>query len=1115
MMSSVSPVFKCSSWLRTFLQHRGMQAPDQRGLYEYHCSYEEYLDLKCLLRDLGTFDAAVKDAATCACLVLFCSEWYRREYQREHAWTWDPIFQELGCTLSPGDLGKAIPKGLEGYWKRPLHFYESERRDFLGSLFSEGGLPFQVLREGGSRFQTLFARVLKQYDEGHLLGYSTLQQVGQQIEKLSLPQVFASRTSVELIARMTDQLVSLVRDYSLAQADEPVARLDAMNPKWRELFPLPLDNETGSELLNGLLKTATDEEGIKTSKKSGGWACRHFWNETQPEALKVQVSMPAEVVFRLTMQPSTTRFELVIMEGGQTIANLGPGYAVVDNGVARIRLRQREVMGRRGDCTAPLSLVAVAGGMMIAHLPIEGSVVALGEVPVGFKPANDRWQLCGQASFNTDSEELLVVLPADGLLSIVEQGDGACITDMPPVCSLRAVKVQGKAQLQVESEELYRIRAGHAVGMGLGLDLTGTQIGWATKPTLTFVGLPRVQWPGAAEELQQQGGDLYVAGKQPGSGVLQEMLGSQYVSVRNRSGDTLLRRKVGILPTDFRLELRSGDKPGQGSILVFTQQRCLLQVDEDNLRVQQVKQADHTELKLSASGFPPVSVRFSVTPSLVADPVEIELPFPNSGCLAFDRNGQALKRDVCVDDLLGARIYLFGRASAPTKFTLELTLKGNTARNACYSWSYTAADKPLEISPFNIREQIVDLLSLQSGIDQVVELRIFGNGQDAHYRIRKYSTEMLFDRDRNVLCAANLQDGRAALPEPVLMLLHDPMRSSLALSSRTSEGVPTGEFELPKLVENNGPWLVVPKLGASVSFRPLFIAGGWVPDPQSSEAQSLQKAVLNFDRTSPVSPFISVLDAMAVNPMHSGWQFLRALYDGYGYLPLATFEVWKALLGHTRALAMALFKFEMEPKFLGRIEAEFPVFWELLPITEIHLAAKRFGAFLKVKGVADEAIAGLIARMFARLGEVYSSCGEHIQRYLAGKPVGPEAQLPLPIFKNVLHGWYIELIRDRSEAKWPEFGGRRLGRWHSSLTDSVISFRPEMDYRNAVVYLPVFAAAVASGKAQFSDVFEDGVEAVFFLRQVRDFDSNWFSSIYQYCLLSNVMGMNKGAPVNG
>lgn len=67
-------VFKCSTWLTGFLQRRGVQQPDQRGLYEYHCSYEEYIELQQLLVQLGSFDVAGKDMAGCACFVLFCSE---------------------------------------------------------------------------------------------------------------------------------------------------------------------------------------------------------------------------------------------------------------------------------------------------------------------------------------------------------------------------------------------------------------------------------------------------------------------------------------------------------------------------------------------------------------------------------------------------------------------------------------------------------------------------------------------------------------------------------------------------------------------------------------------------------------------------------------------------------------------------------------------------------------------------------------------------------------------------------------------------------------------------------------------------------------------------------
>lgn len=1109
--------FKCSSWLNAFLARRGIKQPDQRSLYEYHCSYEEYCDLQRLLRELSSAGVDAADRAACACLVLFCSEWYRREYKREHGWSWDPIFNVLGFNLSAVELSKIIPKGLEGYWKRPIHYYESERRDFLGSVFSEGGLPFQVLREGGSRFQTLFDRLLKQHDQARFMGYTTLQLVEHQLEKMNLPKVFSSRTSLELVAKMTDQLVDLVQDFALDQCQEPVARLDTVNPNWRQIFPLPLDNETGSELLNGLLKTATNESK-KRRKVADGLACQHFWFESKPEALKVLVSLPEEQVLPLLAQPSTTRFELAIMEGDQAITNLIPSYALVGEGTAKIRLRQREVVTWRRDFTSTLNLVAMAGGVVVAALPISGSSVALGEMPVGFEPADDGWQLCGQASFSIASEDLLLVLPANSKLGSAEPNADLSMEEALPVCSFRAVKIRGCSTLRVECEEVYRIRTGHSKGAGGGVEFTGTSMAWSTKPVLTFLGLPRIQWSSSIDrEAEPQGGELYVAGKALGSGTLQEMFGSQYMSVRNQNGETLLRRKVGILPADFRLELRSGNKPGRGSILIYSRQPCLAQVADNNLQITRTKKEDHTELELVSSGFPPAKVRLTVTPNLVADPVEIDLPFPNSGCLAFDRNGKALRPEICVEDLLGARLYLFGRNGASTTFGIELTLKGNDARNASYSWSYTVADKPLEISLFNIREQIEDLLSLHSGIDQTVEMRVFGGvGSDTYFRIRKYSTVLKFDREKQLLSVFRMNGELDSMPEPVLMLLHEPMRTPAELVSRVSEDFePNGEFQLPEIVTQDGPWLVVPKSKDSLPFRPVYIPGGQQPVDQEEEIHSLEKAVLFFDHSSAVSSFVPVLDAMAVNPMHSGWQFLRSLYDGYGYLPLATFEVWKALVRNSQALAMALFKFEMMPQFLSRLEAEFPFFWEFISFRDIQVATQRFSSLLKDTGISEQVVTEVIERMLDRLGNTFPSFGDHVQRFLVGKSIGPELQMPHAVFKVVIQDWYRQLIRERSAAQWPEYGGRKLEHWHRGLPDSVISFKPEMSFRNAVVYLPVFAAAVASGKVQFSEVFGDEVEAVFFLRQVRNFDSTWFNAVYQYCLLNNVMNMEKASEAHG
>ena len=51
---------------------------------------------------------------------------------------------------------------------------------------------------------------------------------------------------------------------------------------------------------------------------------------------------------------------------------------------------------------------------------------------------------------------------------------------MPEVCSCSAIRVRGKAQLQVEcgDADSYSIRTGRTVGAGLGLELDGVRLPW-------------------------------------------------------------------------------------------------------------------------------------------------------------------------------------------------------------------------------------------------------------------------------------------------------------------------------------------------------------------------------------------------------------------------------------------------------------------------------------------------------------------------------------------------------------------------------------------------------------------------------------------------------------
>lgn len=1082
---------KYLTWLNRFLSRRGIRAPDGRPLYEYHTTNDEYNELVQLIKLIGQSKNNIHDKGFAACFVLFCAEWYRRDYESHFGWTWDPIYKRLGTSLTASELRYIIPKGMEEYWARPIRFYESERRNFLGTLFSEGGLPFRLLKEADSRFQAVFSRLLNKYNQTELLGVSIPSLARDVIEKSALPTIFSEDTSVELISHMTDKLNSLVLMYNLSSNNEPVTQLDKVHPKWRDEFPIPLDDETGTRFLNGLLCTASVETKSLLQKNKGS-GCRFYWSENHPNQIQAIISLPNELTFLIISKPSTTRFEIAIYEDGEEVASLGPAYASLENDHAKVRLRKKESRFFRRQPDASLSIVARTGGMIVGTIKLEDSEIAIGEVPLTFVEHKECWLLQGQASCSIRNSNVLIVLPQEETtISGYESSSNAV-----SLLGLRTLSVKGRQDVTICGNEKYRICTGREQSNQDEFNFYGKPVTWNCHPDKTFLGVPKI----TAKNLDIEDIQLkrYLNCKLLDECQVQEMMGTQYISIRNTHNETLLRRKIGILPADFNIEIKGGELANEGSIIISTLHPCISILRDKALEVARKRSVGKIEILLKAEGLPPAFVSLQIYPNLRADPVEITLPFPAKGCLAFDANRCALDKNLTLHDLLGSRAFLFGNNGDPTRFSLELHLRSKSGLQAWHEWCYTAGKYPVELNLYSLKEYIENLLSLETGIDQVVEMQIKGAGSVMSWQIRRYKYILHYDYEKELLISQSTHYRTSQMPSPVIMLLSEPERKTTPLSSRISEGVPVGEYELSSIVNKNGPWLVIPKPGEEMAFRPCFIRGEFSLPMDESSIRSLQKATQLFNPLSEVNTITLVLDQMANDPAHSGWQFMRNLYDQFSYLPLATFEVWRALVHHPQALAMSLFKFEMSAEYLSRIENEFPILWEFLPIFEIKSAADRFKSFLRLKGAPEETLNLLVKSMYQRLGLVFPTYADEVEKWLV------YGKYPPSIPESVIREWYQELLREHSDVRWPEYGCKRLHNWMSSQDDPMIGIYPDTDYRYAVAWLPVFAAAVASGNTSFEAVFDHKPGAVFFLRQVRDFDSRWFKAIFQCNLLRYV-----------
>lgn len=1089
-------------WLMRLLTRRDIRSPDQRPLFEYQLSAEEYSELLLKLREVASKGSVASDPAACAAFCLFCAEWYRREYQVQDGWSWDAVWKRLGHEFSAQELARMVPKGLEQYWQRPIRFYESERRNFLGSLFSEGGLPFQVLTEPGSRFQSLFTRVLKQYAASQALAGSLEQVVQSQIEQLRLPQVFREQTSVELIMNMADQLAQLVGLYQLEQKSDPVDELDRAYPRWRESFPIPLDDETGRGFLNGLLTTAS-KEARKTSGSGGSLSCEHFWQSVS-EHLETEISLPVELSMAVNQIPASNRFDLSIHEGRTLLASVGPAYGVVSDRLIKVRVRHQKLICHRKDPSKPLSVVASIGGQAICTVDVPGSVLDLGIVPVGFDSSDDnlRWHCVGHSSFATRAQDLNLLVPEDTLV----YSDNCSVSELgSSFFGTRLWQVSGCGRVTCEKDDFFSIRLGVAKSFNSPIELKGKLLDYPTRPSVTYIGQPQIACTADAP-LEQENARLFLNGTAADMCHLNERLGSQWLTAKSSEGQTWLRRRVGILPADFQIELRPGDSPNHGYIHFKSSVRFFVDFISEHLKAKRLPGEKCIAYELNSDLQIPASrVTVRVCPNLESDSIEIQLPFPTVGVVALDSNEQPLPKTLSVDGLLGARLYLFARPDRSVQYRIEMRLANQPSSRACYQWNYRAdRERPVEVSLYELRSNIESLLSLEDGIDQKVLLTISGDGRDSEYRILRHAADLKIDWSRNVLFSSVLSSGDEKSIRPILMLLHEPERKAQEIMPRRSEGVATGEFDIPDVVEKNGPWLVLPHRDSKVSFRPKFIGGKYSKAEPGEDIRSLQRAVLAFDPKSPVSAFTPVLQQMAINPGHSGWQFLRTLFDQYNYLSLATFEVWKALVNHSDTLAMSLYKFAFDPTYLQRIEKDFPIVWEAFSISVLKTASMRYWGWMIEQGMPSNILDVHLKPDFGdKLSASMPMLKGDPQKWLEDDSLPQAIHLPEALMHQMINSsWYQGLLRNHeSEDRWPHDFGKRLKRWAQAQTIDLLGFEPEQEYRNAVVYLPLYLAAVAAGKEQLENLLPNKIEAAFHIRQTRDFDTDWFKSVYQYALL--------------
>jgi hypothetical protein len=239
-----------------------------------------------------------------------------------------------------------------------------------------------------------------------------------------------------------------------------------------------------------------------------------------------------------------------------------------------------------------------------------------------------------------------------------------------------------------------------------------------------------------------------------------------------------------------------------------------------------------------------------------------------------------------------------------------------------------------------------------------------------------------------------------------------------------------------------------------------------------------------------------VIEQMAEDWSHSGWEYLKQTYLNYGHLPLSTFEVWRHLVRNERALAVAVFRLEFDDKCLSQMDAELPLLWETIEISHWQHAISLLTQTLQAIGLDTALVTNMVEQQVSKLGLAIPILNDAEIKAILLKQ--KSRQIPLPLMTEMMGGWYQDLLHTHCEDNdWPTEMGNELKHWCQHLDLLPFEFTVNRPFQSGVIYWPIFAAALASNRvpSEISNDFLSGT--IFHLRKLRDFDHDWFEPVFR------------------
>ena len=1121
-----------AEWITMVLVRHGLEKPDGRPLYQYRITDDEFHELTSLLKlsaNLG-FQHISRMLMWDAAMVFYAAEWWRRYYSGQ--WSWEGIFDSLGIELddvTTGRRNEVIELGLQR-WQRKVRRI-NYRRQFLGTVATEGGLPLNRLNDTGGWLNGVLRPVIRK----HLLR-------GIEIETLldaysdAIPQSYRSAEMSQILVDLVTCVTNIRKQYDFTEKLDPVAFLDKHDSHWRDAFPLPLESDVAKALLTDLIIEAAKVDAKQSQMSEGLFYLDRFLvkEATNPE-VKAKLEMPAYIPLELLKQchienvPAKLDFELSNDKGERW--TWCRGFRTVKQGVTVYKLAGKPLILNNEQALAELQLRVKSDGEILGELPISQAHRLVTDEPWLFRKVAERWELHGTASQKIKDDKALVYIPNNLDIS---QDDNCELNELQEAFDGKIYSLLGKVNCRDDdNSEMYELST-KAIESYLHYDLVGKIFDGVSVPGKVYIGLPGLIERNAITGFTTKKTVSTMKAKPLGISTPWKTLSVTAIGVfelrlLDHNGAILCKRRVGILPKDFDVSLEADRKDVRsGKVIISGLPGTVLTTQDDDIKAHNQYVENQYILSLVALGEPPRSLTLNILAAAQRHEMTLTVPFPSKGSVLYDpvcrlvRKGQSL----FLSDLFGYRIKIFKdhrdhSNTAQIRFSLlDDRMAASDLRDVYINKTVRLIDTVTELALMDWKDVIEEMLGVSANLDASVRVSLVNHGQEElTINIQRYSCDLTVSWQEGTLTFDKklLQNVSGEKLEKIQfdsIPLHQPEQSGVDILAIKSEGVETGVWDFQQSKRETGLWMVFPKANSSISFRPLLWAIRGDDDEGDfvhvESVDSLQKAIQIKDTEKRECALKLVMHQMSLDVKHKSWPYLEALHERTKHLPLATFDVWRMAVTEPEFLA-SLFVKEQFENVVERLVAELPIIWELVRIKDWEQALNSYKNYLcevmcTGKPSVDESILQVIDQLVMKVISRIESLGSSMQsvcKIIKYSVLGIEDKelalfkLPFNMFlENDLKHNYQDLIRRNSDAEWLTMLQQSISDRFSYLPIEVISFVvPHHRFQYAATYLPGVLAARLYNNEDYG--WLGSAVNIFKLEQLKIFDEEWFSSAFQ------------------